>query len=147
VFGGEDAVKLLRLIRPFVHHPLRRLRIELILVYHDGRISREEFKRLYNMTKYKRGRPDIKRNNALEALARTAPQTHTHGGLAVASPEAYCLHPPLLGGSSYSLHRSGLYPSSEFHGLRNDVEANAKPNHLNRIRQTMSTAFLSQFQP
>jgi hypothetical protein len=54
VFGGEDAVKLLRLIRPFVHHPLRRLRIELILVYHDGRISREEFKRLYNMTKYKR---------------------------------------------------------------------------------------------
>jgi hypothetical protein len=79
VFGGEDAVKLLRLIRPFVHHPLRRLRIELILVYHDGRISREEFKRLYNMTKYKRGRPDIKRNNALEALARTAPQTHTHG--------------------------------------------------------------------
>jgi len=79
VFGGEDAVKLLRLIRPFVHHPLRRLRIELILVYHDGRISREEFKRLYNMTKYKRGRPDIKRNSALEALVRAAPQTHTHG--------------------------------------------------------------------
>ena len=79
MFGGEDAVKLLRLIKPFVHHPLRRLRIELILVYHDGRISREEFKRLYNMTKHKRGRPDIKRNNALEALARTAPQTHTHG--------------------------------------------------------------------
>jgi len=27
--------------------------------------------------------------------------------------------------------------------IRNDVEANAKPNHLNRIKQTMSTAFLS----
>jgi hypothetical protein len=147
VFGGEDAVKLHRLIRPFVHHPLRRLRIELILVYHDGRISREEFKRLYNMTKYKRGRPDIKRNNALESPRQNGPTNPHPRGLAVASPEAYCLHPPLLGGSSYSLHRSGLYPSSEFHGLRNDVEANAKPNHLNRIRQTMSTAFLSQFQP
>jgi hypothetical protein len=79
VFGGEDAVKLLRLIRPFVHHPLRSLRIELILALHDGRISREEFKRLYNMTKYKRGRPDIKRNNAPEALTRTVPQTRTHG--------------------------------------------------------------------
>jgi len=77
VFGGEDAVKLLRLIRPFVHHPLRRLRIELILVYHDGRISREEFKRLYNMTKYKRGRPDIKRNNALESPRQSGP-TNPH---------------------------------------------------------------------
>jgi hypothetical protein len=127
VFGGEDAVKLLRLIRPFVHHPLRRLRFELILVYHDGRISREEFEKLYEMTEYEYGGPDVKRNNALEATIQATPQTHTHGGLAVASPEAYCLHPPLLGGSSYSLHRSGLYPSSEFHGLRNDVEANAKP--------------------
>jgi hypothetical protein len=87
---------------------------------------------------------NLKRHNhTLETHTQTTPQTHTHGGLAVASPEAYCLHSPLLGGSSYSLHRSGLYPSSEFHGLRNDVEANAKPNHLNRIRQTMSTAFLS----
>jgi len=79
LFYGENAVRFLKRIAKYVHHPLRRLRIELILAYHDGRISREEFKRLYNMTKYKRGRPDIKRNNALEALARTAPQTHTHG--------------------------------------------------------------------
>ncbi len=79
VFRGEDAVKLLRLIRPFVHHPLRRLRIELILALYDGRISPEEFERLYETTEYERGAPDIKRNHALEALTRAAPQTHTHG--------------------------------------------------------------------
>ena len=79
VFCGEDAVKLPRLIRPFVHHPLRRLRIELILALYDGRISPEEFEELYETTEYERGAPDIKRNHALEALARTAPQTHTHG--------------------------------------------------------------------
>lgn len=78
-FYGESAVRLLRLIRPFVHHPLRRLRIELILALHDGRISREAFEKLYKMTEYEYGGPDIKRNHALEALARAAPQTHTHG--------------------------------------------------------------------
>jgi hypothetical protein len=80
VFRGENAVRLLRLIRPFVHHPLRRLRIELILALHDGKISREAFEKLYKMTEYEYGGPDVKRNNALEALARAAPQTHTHGG-------------------------------------------------------------------
>jgi hypothetical protein len=79
VFSGKDAAKLLRLIRPFVHHPLRRLRIELILALYDGRISPEEFKELYKPTKYKRGEPDVKRNRGLDALARAAPQTHTHG--------------------------------------------------------------------
>ena len=81
VFRGKSAVRLLRLIRPFVHHPLRRLRIELILAYYDGRISREEFRRLYEMTKYEQGRDDIKRNHGLEALVRAAPQTHTHGAI------------------------------------------------------------------
>jgi hypothetical protein len=79
VFRGEDAVKLLRLIRPFVHHPLRRLRIELILALYDGRISREVFEKLFEMTEYERGKDDIKRNRGLEALTRAAPQTHTHG--------------------------------------------------------------------
>jgi len=79
-FHGRNAIKLLRLIRPFVHHPLRRLRIELILALYDGRISREAFEELYKTTEYERGAPDIKRNHALEALAQTAPQTHTHGG-------------------------------------------------------------------
>jgi len=68
------------LIRPFVHHPLRRLRIELILALYDGRISREAFEKLYEQTKYELGAPDVKRNHGLEALARAAPQTHTHGG-------------------------------------------------------------------
>jgi hypothetical protein len=77
-FGGEDAVKLLKLIRPFVHHPLRRLRIEVILALYDGRIDDKTFERLYEQTEYERGRDDIKRNRGLEALVRAAPQTHTH---------------------------------------------------------------------
>jgi hypothetical protein len=81
MFYDESAVRLLRLIRPFVHHPLRRLRIELILALHDGKISREAFEKLYKMTEYEYKGPDIKRNHALEALARAAPQTHTHGEL------------------------------------------------------------------
>jgi len=79
MFSGEDAVRLLRRVTRYMHHPIRRLRAELILAYYDGRISPEEFERLYEPTKYKRGKPDIKRNHALEALAQAAPQTHTHG--------------------------------------------------------------------
>ena len=79
MFYDESAVRLLRLIRPFVHHPLRRLRIKLILAYYDGKISKDEFMKLYEQTKYELGAPDVKRNNALEILTRAAPQTHTHG--------------------------------------------------------------------
>jgi hypothetical protein len=78
-FGGEDAVKLLRRVTRYVHHPLKRLRAELILALYDGRISRKEFERLYDMTKYKQGESDVKRNHALEATTQAAPQTHTHG--------------------------------------------------------------------
>jgi hypothetical protein len=79
VFRSENAVKLLRRVTRYVHHPLRRLRGELILALYDGRISLEEFKRLYKQTGYERGAPDIKRNHALEALTQATPQTHTHG--------------------------------------------------------------------
>ena len=78
-FGGEKAVRLLRRVIRYIHHPLRRLRAELILALHDGRISREVFEKLYEMTEYELGGPDVKRNHALEALVRAAPQTHTHG--------------------------------------------------------------------
>ncbi|MFP3485651.1 MAG: hypothetical protein RXO23_06700 [Vulcanisaeta sp.] len=81
MFRGEKAVRLLKRVVRYIHHPLRRLRAELILALYDGRISPEEFERLYNMTKYELGGPDIKRNHGLEALARAAPQTHTHGGI------------------------------------------------------------------
>jgi hypothetical protein len=77
VFSGEDAIRLLRRIVKYIHHPLRRLRAELILALYDGRISPEEFERLYEQTEYERGKDDIKRNHALEALAQAAPQTHT----------------------------------------------------------------------
>ena len=80
MFYGRNAVKLLRHIAKYVHHPLRRLRIELILALYDRRISCEAFEKLYEITEYEYGGPDVKRNNALEATTRAAPQTHTHGG-------------------------------------------------------------------
>jgi hypothetical protein len=91
VFRGEKAIRLLRLIRPFVHHPLRCLRIELILALYNGRISPEEFEKLYEQTEYERGKDDIKRNHALEALAQAAPQTHTNRDLGLALT-LYYLH-------------------------------------------------------
>ena len=78
-FHGENAVKLLRRVAKYMHHPLRRLRAVLILALYDGRISPEEIERLYEQTEYERGAPDVKRNHGLEALVRAAPQTHTHG--------------------------------------------------------------------
>ncbi|MDT7863979.1 MAG: hypothetical protein RQ877_06200, partial [Vulcanisaeta sp.] len=80
VFGGEKAVRLLRRIVKYMHHPIRRIRAELILALYDGRISLEVFEKLYEQTEYDQGAPDVKRSRGLEALARTAPQTHTHGG-------------------------------------------------------------------
>jgi hypothetical protein len=79
MFGGRNAVRLLRRIVKYMHHPIRRLRAELILAYYDRRISPEEFEKLYEPTEYERGRDDIKRNRGLEALTKAAPQTHTHG--------------------------------------------------------------------
>ena len=81
MFSGENAVKLLRRVAKYIHHTLRRLRAELILAYYDGKISKDEFAKLYEQTEYERGKPDIKRNHGLEALAKAVPQTHTHGGL------------------------------------------------------------------
>jgi hypothetical protein len=80
VFGGEKAVRLLRRIVKYMHHPIRRIRAELILALYDGRISLEVFGKLYEQTEYDQGAPDVKRSRGLEALARAAPQTHTHGG-------------------------------------------------------------------
>jgi len=78
-FNDEDAVRLLRRVVKYIHHPLRRLRAELILALYDGRISPEELEELYKIIKYERGRDDVKRNRGLEVLAQAAPQTHTHG--------------------------------------------------------------------
>jgi len=85
-FNGKNAIKLLKRIVKYMHHPLRRLRAELILALYDGRISPEEFERLYEQIKYKLGEPDIKHNHALEALTRAAPQTHTHGEMGLSTP-------------------------------------------------------------
>jgi len=79
VFSGEDAIRLLRRVTKYMHHPLKRLRAELILALYDERISLEMFGKLYEQTEYERRAPDVKRSHGLEALAQAAPQTHTHG--------------------------------------------------------------------
>jgi hypothetical protein len=79
VFGGKKAIRLLRHVAKYMLHPLRRLRAELILAYYDGKIGEDEFTKLYEQTEYVLGGPDVKRNHALEAVIRAAPQTHTHG--------------------------------------------------------------------
>jgi len=78
-FSAERAVKLLRRVAKYMHHPIRRIRAELILAYYDGKISKDEFTKLYEQTEYELGAPDVKRNHALEAATQAAPQTHTHG--------------------------------------------------------------------
>jgi hypothetical protein len=75
---GKEAVKLLRLITPHLRHPLKRLRAKLILMLHEGKIDDETFTELYEQTEYE-DENDPKRGHAVEALARAAPQTHTHG--------------------------------------------------------------------
>jgi hypothetical protein len=62
-----------------MHHPIRRLRAELVLALYNGKVSKDEFTKLYEQTEYEQGTPDIKRNHALEATTKAAPQTHTHG--------------------------------------------------------------------
>jgi hypothetical protein len=71
---GEDAIKLLRLLAPHLHHPVKRIRAMLMLMHHDGKINYNTFKELYESEYY-----ELKRGRALEFLARAAPQTHTHG--------------------------------------------------------------------
>jgi hypothetical protein len=90
LFCGEKAVRLLRRVAKYMHHPLRRLRAELILAYYDGRISDDVFMKLYEQTKYEE-EPDIKRNHALEALTQAVPQTHTRRDLGLALT-LYYLH-------------------------------------------------------
>ena len=63
------------------------------MALHDGIISPEEFERLYNMTKYEQGGPDIKRNHALETLIQAAPQTHTRGEQTTHKKELNVLEP------------------------------------------------------
>jgi hypothetical protein len=76
---GKEAVKLLRLIIPYLRHPLKRLRAKLILMLRDGIIDKNTFAELYSQTMYGDCNNDPKRCRAIEVLARAAPQTHTHG--------------------------------------------------------------------
>jgi len=57
----------------------RETRPDSMSELYDGKISKDEFTKLYKPTEYEQGRDDVKRNRGLEALARAAPQTHTHG--------------------------------------------------------------------
>ena len=71
---GKDAIALLEQVIPFMHHPLRQLRAELILKYHNNELTKEKFKYLYRQTMYK-DKDDPKRSHALDVLTQAAPQT------------------------------------------------------------------------
>jgi hypothetical protein len=127
-FNGEDAIKLLRRIVKYVHHPLRRLRSELALALYDGRIDPEMFEKLCKVTNYKRGAPDVKRNHALEALVRAAPQTHTRG--VESSPSLRPREPGVVCSGTHRLlyHFSHYLKSSSFASNINESLIN-RPNH------------------
>jgi hypothetical protein len=72
---GEDAIKLLRLLAPHLHHLVKRIRAMLMLtclLYTICKIDYNTFKELYESEYY-----ELKRGRALDALARAVPQTHT----------------------------------------------------------------------
>ena len=60
-------------------YPLRRLRAEVYLRYYDKELTIKEYEYLYEPLKYDDNGNDPKRYHAVDALARAAPQTHTHG--------------------------------------------------------------------
>jgi len=76
-FSGTDAIKLLKRIARYMHHPLRKLRAELFLVYYDGKISREKFEKLYEQTEYEYGGPDEKEEQRLRSHHPSSP-TNPH---------------------------------------------------------------------
>jgi hypothetical protein len=77
-YQGSQAAELLKYIRPYIRHPLKRLRAELYLMFRNRELSGKEFRHYYEQTKYGDD-DDLKRNHAIDALAQAAPQTHTHG--------------------------------------------------------------------
>jgi hypothetical protein len=74
---GDNAVQLLSEILPYMTHPLRSLRIKLILMYKSEELSQDVFHEVYDQIIYEDSN-DPKRNNALAVTAYAAPQTHTH---------------------------------------------------------------------
>ncbi|MGC9180779.1 MAG: hypothetical protein ACP5GZ_11355 [Vulcanisaeta sp.] len=66
-FKGSNIPSILEEIAPYLHHPIRRIRAELITAYLRHELNDEEFLRIYEQTKYKIKQPDIKRNSALNA--------------------------------------------------------------------------------
>jgi hypothetical protein len=79
-YMGRHGAELLKYIRQYIAHPLKRLRSEIYLKYYDGELNWREFDHLYIPLKYDSNiHSDPKRGKAVEILTQAAPQTHTHG--------------------------------------------------------------------
>jgi len=78
-FERQEAVQLCELLRPYLSHPIRRLRTELYLMYYNGELAEKEFDRFYEPLEYDNNGDDPKRLRAVDMLTQAAPQTHTHG--------------------------------------------------------------------
>ena len=79
-FRNYQAVELLRRIRQYVAHPLKRLNAETYLKYYNKVLTVKEYRHLREQLKYNNnGNNDPKRCRLTDMLTRAAPQTHTHG--------------------------------------------------------------------
>jgi hypothetical protein len=78
-FHTWQAVQLYKGLRPYLAHPVKRLRGELYLRYYNKELAIKELKHFYKPLKYYDYLNDVKRYRAVDMLTQAAPQTHTHG--------------------------------------------------------------------
>jgi len=78
-FRTWQAVQLYEGLRQYLAHPMKRLRAETYVKYHNKEVSEAEYQRFYEQFKYHHGFGDPKRYRAAILLTQAAPQTHTHG--------------------------------------------------------------------
>ena len=79
-FRDSQAVQLYEGLRQYLAHPMKRLKAETYVKYHNKEIPRAEYQRFHEQFRYSDDTTnDPKRYHAADMLTQAAPQTHTHG--------------------------------------------------------------------
>jgi hypothetical protein len=79
-FRDSWAVQLYERLRQYLAHPMKRLKAETYVKYHNKEIPRAEYQRFHEQFRYSDDTAnDPKRYHAADMLTQAAPQTHTHG--------------------------------------------------------------------
>ncbi len=78
-FRDSWAVQLYEGLRQYLAHPMKRLRAETYVKYHNKEMPRAEYRRFHEQFRYSDTANDPKRYHAVDVLTQAAPQTHTHG--------------------------------------------------------------------